>query len=57
MPYPAIELKSTRPWLQSVKVKLSVPQGLTTSSLGLKFGIQRPPVGITTEAMVAVLPL
>ena len=45
VPYPTTELKSTLPWLQSVKVNVSVPQGLVTIWFGSKFGIQRPPVG------------
>ena len=43
-PYPNTESKSTLPWLQSVKVKVSVPHRLFTIRRGSKFGIQRPPV-------------
>src|SRR6185369_14512290 len=57
LPYPSSELNSTRPWLQSAKVIVSVPHGLRTIEFALKFGIQRPPTGSATLEIVAVLPL
>jgi len=56
VPYPSTELKFTLPWLQLVKVNVSVPQMLFTIWLGSKFGIQRPPVGKITGVIVAVSP-
>src|SRR2546427_12189470 len=49
-------MKSTRPVLQPVKVRLSVPQGLFTILVGSKFGIQRPPVVKATPGIAAVFP-
>ena len=43
--------------IESLNVNVSVPQGLRTIWLGSKFGIQRPPVGMSTAVIVAVLPL